>query len=224
MEGDPIEAPAAADHEPSESSPPTQLRAESVTEAARLRRCREWGTSAARPDGSDRLQASAVRGRIPRGLVSVYTLSLSAADGAVVHEEIVAIHCEEEMTGRPAFAAIRQFVSEFLRSWEPFVRQALSDRLGGHVARIETKRADAIALMAQRERTIEAIVHSAARQIVQAGLFDQRAVRAEAARARSAAGLLSALDESSVSRTTDGKLIAAFDVSAVLVARGRRRR
>jgi hypothetical protein len=72
--------------------------------------------------------------------------------------------------------------------------------------------------LARRERAIAAAVPSAAEQLVQAGLFDQRAIRAQAARSRSANTLFEAVEDQALWLASAGALTTVCDLAAVLFA------
>lgn len=183
----PGEAPAAA---PAfVSAPPADLAAHAVREAARLehhRRLAARSSSGLRPEAGQRAVATTLRRRtrVPPGLYLVFALTLTAADGLPLHAEARLVRAELREDFRGLISAMTESHQAILRS--------LVDQLGDD-------RRDAVAgLVAQRrerqQRREKAIADvfaagqpSAARLLVQAGLFDRRSLRAAAAQAASAA-------------------------------------
>jgi hypothetical protein len=109
-------------------------------------------------------------------------------------------------------------VGEFLRSREPAVRTALCEWMAPRARLLEEDCIRSLNSLERREKGIAAAAPSAAQQLVQAGLFDQRAIRAHAARSRSAGTLLDATEEQARLLVSSGTLTATCDLSAVLFA------
>ncbi|MEP6919007.1 MAG: C-terminal helicase domain-containing protein, partial [Acidobacteriota bacterium] len=201
------------------------FRAEADAEASRLKQHREWARSASRSGPSGPIAAAAVRGRGPAALFCVYTFSLVAADGAIAHAEAWVVRSSHAVLESPRTAReVREIVREFLRSRELSTRLAVSEHTAHRAGRAQDQCSRAIRSLEERERAIARTGTSVAQQLVQAGLFDQRALRAHHARAHTASTLRDAAEERMQSLDAGATLTASLDLSAVLVMPVRARR
>jgi cysteine synthase len=115
---------------------------------------------------------------------------------------------------------VRHLAREFLHDREHLVHDAAAERVAPRVHAVEHQWAAAWTTRQARERALAAGAPSAAQQLVQAGLFDQRAMRASAARSRAAAVLLEDAGQrrSSLASAT---LTASLDLRAILIVPNR---
>jgi superfamily II DNA or RNA helicase len=168
---EPAPACGPADSEPGEP------RASARAEVRRLLERRRWRERAS--SGRPPLRRSTGRplARVRRlasaspPLVLVWRVSLHDANGYRIHQELVPVAVPG---GAP----------------EEQAREHLRRDLDARLERIAQAHHAATASLERRERAIAAVVPAGARQIVQAGLFDRRALRAAGVRARTAGALL----------------------------------
>jgi superfamily II DNA or RNA helicase len=201
---------------------PPDIRGEAVDEAARLQCQRAWSALAARGGDEARIAVTTLRGDVP-GFTCVYDFSLVTEDGTAAHTEIVPVHVAEDVAPHPSTpGAMRQVVRGFLESRERVVRELVAGHMGSRVADLERRHIRALTSLASRERSMTAALPSPSQQLVQAGLFDGRAIRAKAVRTASVAALLEAAGQRLASLSTSARLEARFDLRAILVTSKRR--
>ena len=170
------------------AEPPAALRQEAIAEAARVTDARRLAThmmdSPGAYAGESVIAASIPRAcRIRRGLFAIYELGLFATDGCMVHRDLRAVHFDfETPQSCRTFAALRTVLERFCTVDERAVREQVQRRFLPDLAPVLLRCERAAASSAERERAILQSLPSAARQLVQAGLFDQRAIRASGAR------------------------------------------
>jgi hypothetical protein len=170
-------------------NPPATLRDEALDEVARLLELRHSGDNAATVQGSQPIAAliSGCRA-VERGLVVVYDVTLVAADGRVVHRELVSARVDVPLLPFGGTSATLQHALRRFRDVdEPRVRQYLQQRLTPRLTAIAARCARAASAAAAREHAILRALPSAATALVQAGLFDQRALRTLSARQQTSA-------------------------------------
>ena len=165
--------------------PPATLGYEAIEELARLVKLRYAG----REDDSAHGTGSVVAASLPRtggvdpGLVLVYDVALVAADGRVCHRELAS--AQVQLPG-PLLCrtpgVLRDLLDRFRDAGEPRIRQYLSEQLMPRLTVIAARCAHAANMAAEREHAILRSFPSAATALVQAGLFDQRALRTSSAR------------------------------------------
>ncbi len=183
-----------------------ELHTDAEGELQRLRDRRAWRAQSVR-DFNERPSAA----RLPMTalertaavdphtrLVLVYTVRLRDADGQVVHAELVPVALSD---GHDEVAAVTH------------LQHGLARRLG----EIAGAHQSVAAALEQRERAIAAAIPGAARQVVQAGLFDRRAIRTADARRHAAGVLLAEADDRRDALHASRQLTASFDVRAKLV-------
>jgi ERCC4-related helicase len=231
MDGEPIVHEPTADPDMLPVvAPPISLPERAEREARRLRTHREWIAASGpstRPGDCRSLRAGPVlvsalrigRSNLQPGLICVYTLTLSTERGDAVHTEVAVVHepCAA-MPAAPAQAAARRVVREFIETREPAVRAALVLSKASHLAEVAVSHASKVAALQRRERALMLPAPSAAQGLVQGGLFDGRAVRAQAARTRAAAALVEASEERLESLATARALRTTVELSAILIA------
>ena len=140
------------------------------------------------------------------------------AGGQVVHAELLPVAVQPaDPIGAASAGDARSAALELLDRADPIVREQLRDHLENIKDSVATAHARATAAMRERERAIASNLPSVARQLVQAGLFDRRALRSAEARrhvhddlVEEAADRINALDGSA-------SLTETFEAVAVLL-------
>jgi superfamily II DNA or RNA helicase len=230
IEGLDLPADAPCDDRPPFREPPSAIRQEAVVEAARLTELRQSQTTtdptSAIEDGS-RVAVAGVRrtDAIAPGIYAFYTIALTAQDAGWVHRELVVAHCE---VARPSTqrtrAALRTLVSRFRHADEPLVRARVREHYLAHLEDIAHDWNEAGALLIDRERAILHALPSPAARLVQAGLFDQRAVRMSATRSHLSASLLEEATRRIDALAHSSDLEKSVQLCAFLVVAMRRQR
>ncbi len=227
MEGRAIDTDLACDRalEADVACPaPAVLRSEAATEAGRLRQQRAW-LSLSGPQRSEAgVQTTVVRlkdSELMPSIVCVYTISLSTRTGASVYRHVMCAREPFEGTGCVRTGAdARRFSKAFLSEREPAVRAVV---LAGHAHELAAAAAtytEALRRMNDREHAMAAALPSVARDLVQAGLFDRRAMRDLETRRRSFEGLLEASRARLADLAADAELVSAAELNAILIAPG----
>lgn len=164
-----------------------ELRAEAAAEVARLETVRHWRSRSAEPCSraprSQPVMVGTIRARkssLTSGLVLAFVLWLSDSDGRRVHAEmwVVSIDREEWMPGKDA-RSLRHTVRTIDALAHRFgtrLHEHLAVELQGIATRVEPLRIAAQEMSRLREARLQYERPSAARQMVQAGLFDRRAI------------------------------------------------
>jgi superfamily II DNA or RNA helicase len=205
-------------------NPPIWLRQRAEDEARRLLINRKMQFEGSKVRGSHDeegpIAATAVRLRnssLAPGLICVYALRLCTARGDIVHTELAVVHEPiVRMAHAPAPAAVRRLIREFVAAREPALRAALLAARQPGLEDFAKAYGFAADVLNRRERVLTLAAPSAARELVQGGLFDRRAERAQTARRRAASMLIDRLD----APAPGGRLTTAVQLSAVLVAIG----
>jgi hypothetical protein len=218
-------------------APPEDLAAHAEREVARLehhRRLAARSHSDPKPVAGRRTVASAAgrRTRVPPGLYLVFALILAGVDGSRVHAEALAVRGEFHLDcrgrlakGRMA-ARLRGIVSAVTQSRERFLHTLV--REGANDPREAVTRLAALCRerLRQRERSIADVFApgqpSAARLLVQAGLFDRRSLAAAAAHATSETARREEMNERALSLTDDLPLDTRVELIAALLVPDRR--
>ncbi len=191
-------------------APAIDIRREAIDHARRIAFRRQVPVG---PEPAPRVLVSCHRRR--RGITAVYTVHLETGSGAVVHSTTVALLV-------PSCSGPRTRLASDLRTWLERFRSeqgARCESLAEESAREELRQTSALYLEAQariaaRERALAQKLPSTAQRLVQAGLFDSRALRQSSARQRTA----TLLSEESDERLTEGRSEAQLSVRATLVA------
>jgi superfamily II DNA or RNA helicase len=203
---------------------PPALREQGAAEAARLRHQRTVTSAHAPTRRSPALVATVVRRRssdLPSAIFCIYTISLTTEDGHVLDRQIACVSKPWPIRTWPrASAEVRRLTTDFLRQHGPALRNAALMAHAGTRATVTTTHAGALNAMERRERTIASAVPSTARVLVQAGLFDRRALKALRAKQRVSGALLEASDERLRSLDRTRALAVAAELTAVLIACG----
>ncbi len=203
---------------------PADLGQEAAAEACRLYQYRKWtdGATERRIESPAATVLRCRKGHIQPGFTCVFTVSLVAGDGALAHSELVALHVSVQLSRATRTAAdARRRIHLFIASRSEELHGRLLDAMAVPLARIEAQCAAALAALQQRERLIAGRAPLAARVLVQPGLFDQRAVRANSARLRAAGELLDAAQHQLESLAAASRLKRVIDLRAILVTTGR---
>jgi superfamily II DNA or RNA helicase len=205
-------------------TPAPALRLDAETEALRLRQHRAWAiATAGGSPGHDEPGAclvTAIRSRrsvMRPGVTAVYSLILATSDGHLVHRDHMAVtiplpidvDCRRTSDVRAAF-------SRWSNTHEPAVRSAIEEATRPRLNDIRRMHALGVEALDRREAAMAATVSSGAQQIVQASLFDQRAIRRAAAKRRAAASLLDEAERRAGARSESRRLVLAVDLAAVL--------
>lgn len=190
---------------------------DALSEAARVDLHRAWQPSASKA-GTRRAEDGPLltvvgprrsSRRAGRHAIALFRLAISSADGRTLHSEIVPIRFDGSVNATPAC----------LESLLSVGRTFLADR--ARITRDDVARLHAFVVNAlrRREEAIAAMGPGAARALVQAGLFDRRALRVADARERTAAALLSQRDERMKRLEEADRLSVALDLTALLLRR-----
>ncbi|HSC27324.1 MAG TPA: DEAD/DEAH box helicase [Vicinamibacterales bacterium] len=199
------------------------LRAEAEAEARRLDECRRLDGGLAEQGSTVSVRQRAVATRLRRarrlspGSFLVYSMSLSCRDGRQVCSSPLVVSLATDAGGRVRSArALRELAGRFLdagrisadRAVQASVRSVLDASSGIHL-RVNHALRD-------REAAIARAHISAARRIVQAGLFDRRTMDEAAAREARRAVLL---EESTVrlQRLSTSPLVVGINLEAMLL-------
>jgi hypothetical protein len=208
------------------------LHDEACAEAARLEEARTClARSPPREQSASRSAAVLCHLRtrqagLAPGVVAVFTIALADADGRGVHSELVALRLDlARVNGRGVTAF--DPVSDCVRRWsvDPGhpLHQQIARRAQEAEARIRTYVASADNEAAQRDEALRRTQPSAAAQMVQAGLFDRRALAASARATAARGALLDAVDARQRARGRSALLCREISLVAVLVVGHRRR-
>jgi superfamily II DNA or RNA helicase len=225
---DPETEGASVNHGLEADPAPVDLRTEALAEAARLRAHREWTAGATAPGVSGPIAVSAIRmrrGKTPPGFVCIYVLSLAGDAGAAAHTQVIAVHAAGERFRMPRTAAgVRRLVQGFIESRGMAMHEEVSGMFAGPAALVAAEIGRAVSSLQERERGLVAAMPSTARQLVQAGLFDQRALRESGARRRAAGARADVVARQLEMLAAARRLAFQLELRAVLVATSRVRR
>lgn len=178
-----------------------RLRAEAEAEALRLERHRSWLPSRTGRGRAPGLAATLVRLRrstLDSGLVCVCVVTLGAADGTVVERRVACLHVPPRAVqrfgpgGLRTAPGIRRAVNAFLAAGDRAVRAAAAAAAAGPLEAAAAVHLQAVERLERRARAVAAELPSAARRLVQPGLFDMRAIHADEARRRADGALADA--------------------------------
>jgi hypothetical protein len=184
------------------------LAALSRAEAQRLIERRRWRKKSSNPtrpgDRRNSRPVAVVAGRRPSALHSrqilVWRITMRDGDGHSIHEEVVPV-------------AVSRAVSE------DDVRGRLAWHLASRLDGIATAHRAAARARERRERAILSAVPTAARQIVQAGLFDRRALKDADRRGRAAGTLVAESEDRLSALEMSMPLTTSFELAAKLITR-----
>ena len=204
---------------------PWTVRTDAPLEAERLSDLRRWNRTSMVSSTLFGVPAAALRARqadLRPGGLHVCALNLMTGTGAVVHSEIVVLHEGCDVPRLRTAGEVRAFALACRRRFDVAQTMVLSlfrDRID-HVAGACLRAAEA---QVDREQIVSSPFTSTARQLVQGGLFDRRAVRtSDEQRDREAV-----VREEAQHRIADLEahrdLIPSLDLRAILLVSGRSR-
>jgi len=226
MDGTPIE-PVAAALSADVIEPPPGVREEACLEAIRLTELRRYGAGTCdRPFRPLQIGATVLRAKrriLPAGLIRVYLLVLKAADGTIVHSELVALReptgsSAPTDTGHPP--RVPGTRANTACNPDHLVPTVFRERIA-HLTEACTRAS--FALVA-RERVVSLPISSAARRLVQGSLFDRRAIRASREHERTTAAVLEDAQLRIEVLLTRASLTSSVTLTAVLRVEDRSRR
>jgi len=158
------------------------LRDEAVAEAARLELLRRAKARSRAHPGSPPILPAAGFDRVSRSagaaLTIIVTTTIRDRMGAPLEEETVAI--SGRLTGfrwRAPRGRVRRQLAVMLKEIQPRLLRRLSGRTGSRLSAVGTMHRHVRRAVRRREAAIEGSLRSAARELVQAGLFDRVALR-----------------------------------------------
>ncbi len=212
-------------------APPEDLASHAVREVARLehhRRLVARSSLAAEAEAGQRAVAAALRRRtrVPPGLYLVFALTLTGADGSALHAEARLVRGEPRQDLRHPEQDPLDSENRRAQSHEAML-QSLVRQIGDDprdvVAGLEALRRER---QQHREQAIADVFApgqpSAARLLVQAGLFDRRSLRAAAARAASASAHREEMNERAVGLGDSSPVESRARLIALLLVPDRR--
>lgn len=175
------------------------LRAEAIVEAERLgasRRLARRATGPSRRCAPDDIVVTCDASAAGASALVVVEAFLERADGRRVHGELVPALVRLQWQRFPrAYARLRALAAEILRLHSAEVFARVAAHFDARWTEVAAQHRHALETEARRERDIAAARPSAARRLVQVGLFDARGANVLAARRRSgSAALLEAAD------------------------------
>jgi superfamily II DNA or RNA helicase len=128
------------------------------------------------------------RHRPARQVDAVYAFEILTGDGEAVHSEmLVARHTLCPPVSFRTAADLKHWARRWRQEDEPALRRGTRIRLRGHAAVVSARIRRALLVAGEREKAIASVLEGTSHDLVQAGLFDRRAVRERDA-ARRAAG------------------------------------
>jgi superfamily II DNA or RNA helicase len=201
---------------PRTSAPPPvhalALGTEAEREADRLRQARRL-TGARRVEAASEAlvaQVTMKRGRLERGIVAIYRLSFVDRAATTWHSQIVALHVQLPDRKRRPRWLLDQIVSK-LTHGDSRIREVLAVHVEAALAHaVDVYRVCGGALQARQEGAAR-VRASAARQLVQAALFDARPALRDV-RTRPATTIESPLSRPAPVLSIDVRLIGVLDV------------
>ena len=201
------------------------LQDEARDEALRLGELRGWLGGGNLASVSSSVAAAGLArgdGGLGDGVISVYTFSLTAADGNVRHAELVIVHDRWRAPAVPRTAAeLRRVVNAFRHARGGAIEEGLGNLLAEKMTAITRRSVAASASAAEREKVVEATRREVAQRLVQASLF-----KGPHRQAPHTAGRAMCLDDADQYReriASASRLTPALDLSAILVVAHRRR-
>ncbi|MBA3231206.1 MAG: DEAD/DEAH box helicase [Acidobacteria bacterium] len=189
MDGESLPGDPSADGEP----PASPWEGAAIAEADRIGLLRHLhsSTSKLQPYSDVVVCGPVRRGRV-REVVAVYGTELVARGGRVEHTEVQGVRAAVQAEIPRTAAALRAWAAAWLGEEEPRLREQFLAGISDRLTDIAAGHQEAVAALQRRERAIAAQFSSVARDLVQAGLFDRRAIRASEARRRVSRELLEA--------------------------------
>lgn len=151
-------------------------------------------------------------------VTAVYANELVTAGGRVEHAEILGVRLPVPPARvRRTAAALRDWAGAWVREVEPGVQEQLAAIRRDSLAAIAARHEEATSALERRDAAIAAAVPSASRELVQAGLFDRRALRDREIRRRGARELLEAAGMRRASRQSASHLTPRLRLLALIL-------
>ncbi len=220
LDGAPIDADSdPASFEAATVRPSPDLQVDAREEATRVADVRTWMQNSTRDSSVSGIPTVALRlrnGFVPPGVVRVYTLTLVAEDGAVVHTELVAVHERREIGLVKTPSDVRRVIGALTVNGSDERPQLLA-LFHDRIEHTSTACARVGAALSERETVVSAPAISSAQQLVQRGLFDRRANGASRNRARVHGEIVEEAKHRIRRVTSWGRTAAAFKLSAILL-------
>lgn len=206
---------------------PASLGAEAHAEVERLREQRQWLPSTRPPSRAPSRVASAVRlfgSPVPQGVVGIYAVALRTARGAVVDRRLVCTHARgATAAGCSSPTSIRAAALSLLDDRDGGGRAAALASVSDGLKDATAVHLRALDALERRERSLAVALPSAAGQLVQAGLFDRRALHADQIRRAEVGARVDASRERLWNLEGARQLCTTCDLIAVLLVSGSRR-
>jgi superfamily II DNA or RNA helicase len=151
-------------------------------------------------------------------LTIVFVVALREPNGGTVEQFVVPLSVEIPVVEwRRSASRFRVQVERALHDLDPAMRTLLDERIRSRLERLHPIRADALAALRARDAEMARELLSTARQLVQAGLFDRRGLRASASRGQ-VRDMLDDERSASHAGTSPGDLLeATWKAHAVIV-------
>jgi Helicase conserved C-terminal domain/SNF2-related domain len=202
---------------------PWAVRADGRLEAERLSELRRWDRGSFVHTTPFGIPATAIRARrtglLPGGLY-VCSLNLAAANGDIVHREVVVLHERCAVPRLRTAGEVRVFALACRARFDA-AHMALLNSFSDRIDRSGQSCLRVTEALSDREQLVSSPFTSTARQLVQSGLFDRRAIRTneeqrerEAAVQEDAQYRLAALE-------ARRHLVSSLELRAILLVSGR---
>ena len=163
-------------------------------------------------------------GRRAPSITLLVEVMLRTAFGQSRHSELVALEAHIPWNGDRRAGAVRTFLASFLEKHWADVVTAVERRTEDSMRSAREQQALVIRRLQHRERAMAAGLPSAARTLVQAGLFENRALKARMSERRVAALMLEDADERADRETASLDVESIIRLVAVRLGRPRRPR
>jgi superfamily II DNA or RNA helicase len=170
--------------EPDAMTPPfhecdvLDLRCEAQEEVSRLERLRALAARSRRNRAAPAADAGPIvsqapSGAVGEGLILLYLVRAETIEGLRVHAELVTLRVRRRLTRAATPSALRALVEPFVDPEARPIAPALSEARARTQAALSAMNAAHHATLQSRRKALAAVPRSAARQLVQQGLFDR---------------------------------------------------
>jgi hypothetical protein len=158
--------------------------------------------------------------QIAPGLVCIHVITLSGETGATKYRQLVCTHVTAPGDlADQASATVRRMIRTFIRERESAVGAAALAMHAKSLGSATGLHAAAVARLTRREANISAALPSTAKELVQVGLFDGRALQALGTGRRATGTLLTSSQERTAATSRTSALAPTVELVAVLVVR-----
>lgn len=202
--------------------PPIELTTEAEIEVVRLKRCRGWLASARRQVSSPGVAVTAVRrDRRGRGgtITCVYAMRLSTMRGETLHEELIAVRLPGA-PNPPRTAREARIDAAAFRAAEPGVRDEVLAWAQPRLHLVSELAARAAVSLESRGAAVASLLQRGDNDLVQAALFDDRQIRARAARQRQVDASIDEFDRHLKALGDRHALLPRLELIAILFSSG----